>query len=432
MTEQAITSEAAWVPWLAAAEARPFPDQDYAHVVVVAAHPDDETLGASGVVQHLHARGATVELVVATDGEAAFPALSAPERTALGRLRREELRAALRAQGLGEVLVHWLGLPDSGLAEHRAELAEALIPLLAGADLCLAPWPGDPHPDHQTVGDVALATAPLTAHRWSYPIWMWHWLHPGDPAIPHGQAHTHRMSAVVRKRKAAGLAAFESQLRPGPNGESPIVDADMLGHFGRDVEVFFRQPPSRTAPVDRFVELYDRAADPWGVANSWYERRKRTVLLAALPDERYGTVAEPACGTGILTAELAERADRVHAFDPVPAAVRHTRARTAESANVTVSEGALPGDLPAGPVDLVVFSEILYYLDDADLKSTVDKAVSTLRPGGQLLAAHWLPWAPEAPRDGMAAHRFLLADPRLDRLVEHLDEHFVLHVLARR
>ncbi|HWC79610.1 MAG TPA: bifunctional PIG-L family deacetylase/class I SAM-dependent methyltransferase [Pseudonocardiaceae bacterium] len=432
MSVPTITTEQAWTSWLAGAEARAFPDQDYARVVVVAAHPDDETLGASGLLQHLHERGAAVELVVATDGEAAFPAMSETERAALGRLRRTELLDSLRAQGMAEAPVHWLGLPDSGLAEHRAELTEALRDLLAGADLCLAPWPGDPHPDHQTVGDVALAAAPLTAHRWSYPIWMWHWLEPGDRAIPHGQAHTHRMTDSQRKHKAVALTAFDSQLRPGPNGEAPIVDADMLRHFDRDVEVFFRQPPGRTAPVDRFVELYDQDADPWAVADSWYERRKREVLLASLPEQHYGTVVEPACGNGILTRAVAGRAGELLAFDPVPAAVRTAGERTRDLANVIVTEGALPADLPTGGVDLVVFSEILYYLGDADLESTVDKAISALRPGGQLLAVHWLPWAPEAPRDGMAAHRFLLADPRLDRLVEHVDERFVLHVLGRR
>jgi hypothetical protein len=58
--------------------------------------------------------------------------------------------------------------------------------------------------------------------------------------------------------------------------------------------------------------------------------------------------------------------------------------------------------------------------------------VSALRPGGDLLAVHWRPWAPEAPRDGEDAHRRLAEHPGLDVLVEHIDEEFLLHVLRRR
>ena len=134
----------------------------------------------------------------------------------------------------------------------------------------------------------------------------------------------------------------------------------------------------------------------------------------------------------MFTEALAARCDRVVAFDPVPAAVARARTRVAGLDNVTVVQGTLPGDLPGEPADLIVFSEILYYLDDDGLAASVDRAVDALRPGGQLLAVDWLPWAAEAPRDGMAVHRFLLAHPTLAPLVEHVDERFVLHVLTRR
>lgn len=424
------TPEQAWLPWLASPELRPFPDEPYRRAVVVAAHPDDETLGVGGLLQHLHGNGTAARLVVATDGEAAFPALSPEDRAELGRARRVELDDALRAQGIADVEVHWLGLPDSGLADCPAELADRLAGLLADADVCLVPCPTDPHPDQQAVAEAALSVAPVTTHRWSYPIWTWPRRAPAD--LPTALAFGYRLTPEQRLRKASGIAAFASQLKPGPSGEDPILPAGLLRHFERDVEIVFREPPRRSAPVHRFARLYADGDDPWGVTTKWYERRKRALLLASLPEERYGTAVEPACGSGVLTAALADRCDRVLAFDPVPAAVELARRRTEDRPNVSVTRGALPADLPAGPVDLVVFSEILYYLDDADLRATVDAAVSALRPGGTVVAAHWLPWAPEAPRDGMAAHRFLLDRPELTRLVEHVDERFVLHVLSRR
>lgn len=425
-----ITDEGRWRSWLASPDLRPFPDGRYRRVVVVAAHPDDETLGVSGLMQHLHDRGAFIELVVATDGEAAFPSLSTSDRRELGHRRRQELLEALRAQGVSNAAVHWLGLPDSGLADHRATVADHLSTLLADADLCLVPWPDDPHPDHRAAGRAALDVAPVTTHCWSYPIWMWHRQRPED--VPHDTAFTYRMDDGQRARKAAGVTAHASQLEPGPEGAPAILQPEMLRHFERDVEIVFRQPPRHSAPISRFVDLYGEGDDPWEVDSRWYERRKRATLMAGLPVERYRTAVEPACGTGSLTRELAGRCDRVLAFDPVPAAVRQSLAHTADLPNVTVTIGALPADLPAGPADLVVFSEILYYLGDEDLAASVDAAVDLLRPNGHLAAVHWRPWAAEAPRDGMAAHAFLLAHPGLDQLVEHVDEHFVLHVLGRR
>ena len=67
MTGRQVTPERAWRPWLASPELRPFPDAHPDRVVVVAAHPDDQTLAASGLLQRLHDNGTSVELVIATD-----------------------------------------------------------------------------------------------------------------------------------------------------------------------------------------------------------------------------------------------------------------------------------------------------------------------------------------------------------------------------
>lgn len=406
-------------------------DWQFERALVVAAHPDDETLGASGLLQRLHAAGTAVTLVVATDGEAAFPAAGPAERRELARTRRRELADSLSAQGLSGVEPVWAGLPDSGLAAHEDELTEVLRAHAADHDLCLLPWPADPHPDHQAAARAALAAAPVSAQCWSYPIWLWHRLRHDDPAIPWHRSRSLELRPSERDAKAAAIATFTSQLKPGPRGEEPILPAAVLAHFTGGTEVFFREPPRTSAPVSRFASLYAEAADPWSVETKWYERRKRAVVLACLPDEHYDTIVEPACGVGALTRDLASRADHVIAFDPVPAAVSRTRDAVADLSHVDVHIGSVPESL-THPADLLVYSELLYYLDDRAFEETLAASVATLRPGGHLLAAHWLPWPPEAPRDARDVHNRLLAHPALEPLVSHTDEQFLLHVLRRR
>ena len=417
-----ITAPTAWADAIdrhAAAGLRPHPGR----VLVVAAHPDDETLGAGGFLHATRAAGAQIELVVATDGEAAFGAPD-PE---LGRARRAELRAALDDIGLGDVVVHCLGLPDSGLAHRIDDLRDALTPLLADADLCLAPWVGDPHPDHAAAARAALAAAPARAHRWAYPIWTLPWCRPDDDGVPWPHAGVFTLDPDTRAAKRRAIARFASQLAPTPAGAAPILPADVVAHFHGDRELFFRTPPTGSAPVSRFADLYAADADPWQTRTSWYERRKRDVVLACLPRERYAHAAEPGCGLGTLTAALAARCDRVTASDPVPAAVEAARRAVGPGADVLAA--ALP-DVDALPAaaDLVVLSEVLYYLAPDDVAQVADRIPS----GADVVLVHWCGWPAEAPRDAAATHRQLTADPRFATLVEHVDEEFLLHVLRRR
>jgi LmbE family N-acetylglucosaminyl deacetylase len=397
---------------------------DIGRLVVVAAHPDDETLGAGGFLHAAVAAGAHVELVVATDGEAAF---GAPD-DGLGHARRQELHDALHEIGLGKIDVHWLGLPDSGLAEHTADLTEALVPLLSDADVCLAPWTGDPHPDHAAAGLAALAAAPVQAHRWAYLIWTLPWRAPDEPEIPWPLAAAFELDPDTLAAKQRAISRFTSQLAPAPGGGQPILPVDVLAHFDTDRELFFRAPPTDNAPVSRFADLYGDGDDPWGTRSSWYEQRKRDVVLACLPRPRYQHAAEPGCGLGTLTLALAARSDRVTASDPVQAAVDEARSATADSANATVLHVALP-EQPTVPADadLVVLSEVLYYLSP----DVVGKVADLVPVGADVVLVHWRGWPAEAPRDAVATHRQLTGDARFTTLVEHVDEQFLLHVLRR-
>jgi SAM-dependent methyltransferase len=180
-----------------------------------------------------------------------------------------------------------------------------------------------------------------------------------------------------------------------------------------------------------FRDLYAASADPFGLAERWYEARKYAMSLALLPRERYRAAFEPGCSIGVLTARLAARCDDLLAWDAVAAAATSARARTAGLPGVRVERRAIPGDWPSGSFDLVVFSELLYYFDDADLDQVLRLGVGALRPGGHLLAVHWRHPAPDHPRTGDEVHRRLAADDGLARLAHYRDPDFTAEVYAR-
>ncbi len=212
-----------------------------------------------------------------------------------------------------------------------------------------------------------------------------------------------------------------------------MLSAATLAHFDGDHEVHFREPSPSGAPPELFAGLYRDGADPWDLRGSFYERRKRDVLLACLPREHYALAAEPACGLGELTRPLAARCDRLVASDVVDEAVAATTEAVGGTPGVEILRADVDDDraVPGG-VDLVVLAEFLYYLPATRVDAVLDRIAGALVPGGDLVLVHWRQWPAEAPADAAAVHARVLADDRFDTLVEHTDEQFLLHVVRRR
>ena len=103
------------------------------------------------------------------------------------------------------------------------------------------------------------------------------------------------------------------------------------------------------------------------------------------------------------------------------------RARTRVPDTVQPLHGSVPGDWPGGTYDLVVLSEVAYYVDEADLQRLLDLIETALAPGGTVVACHWRHEVEDYPQSGDQVHAALARWPRLSRTAE---EDFVLDVLA--
>ena len=158
-----------------------------------------------------------------------------------------------------------------------------------------------------------------------------------------------------------------------------------------------------------FERLYQGDPDPWRFATSDYEREKYAATIAALPRARFARAFEVGCSIGVLTRQLAARCNRLLAVDVAETALAQARERCADLGDVTFARTAVPGEWPDGRFDLVLFSEVLYYIGLAGIAAAARRTLGCLEPGGTVLLVNW-----RGPTDGVctgeeAADRFIAA-----------------------
>lgn len=189
-----------------------------------------------------------------------------------------------------------------------------------------------------------------------------------------------------------------------------------------------------SGPPD-FDAYYRADPDPWDVGGRHFEQRKRAVVLACLRRARYENAWDPACGTGHLTADVAARCDRVLASDASATAARLAGERCA-TLRVSVSHRALPEE-PADDAfhpDLVLLSEVFYYLPDVVRAETVALVDRVSAPDGEVVVVHW-DGAPDdawlSGRGGQSELVSQLVARGWTHRVHHEDDGFLLDTVSR-
>jgi LmbE family N-acetylglucosaminyl deacetylase len=221
-------------------------------VVVVAPHPDDESLGCGGLLALLSRAGQPVAGVLVSDGTMSHPNSVRFPAHARQAVRETEFREALSLLGVtAEPLL--LGLPDSQVPAAPLEpgFKQAVTQLASflenhQATTVLVPWRRDPHPDHRATSllvQAALAALPQPPRRLEYVVWAWERAREEDlPAATDGVQGFRLNVEEVLAQKQQAIAAHRSQVAPGVFTDDPdgfLLSAEMLAHFAASHEVFF-------------------------------------------------------------------------------------------------------------------------------------------------------------------------------------------------
>jgi LmbE family N-acetylglucosaminyl deacetylase len=284
-------------------------------LVIVAPHPDDETLAAAGLARHVIAHGGSVRVVLMTAGdgyvEAVVHASGLPrprpaEYIAYGERRLRETRAALREIGGPAIRLQLLGFPDGGLdqllhgywrrshpepspttrateppypesvardiAYDGEDLRRELLHLFREAQPTMVAFPDpiDRHPDHRATGLFTLlaletwardggAVPRLLAYLVHWPDWPpgWNDEHGGSPgtplALPADLPHR-GLPRVVLALTDADVAAKRNALARYASQEEQL--RPFLAAFVRRSEPFTVFPPDEIDHVDRTVERH--------------------------------------------------------------------------------------------------------------------------------------------------------------------------------
>ncbi len=191
---------------------------------------------------------------------------------------------------------------------------------------------------------------------------------------------------------------------------NPLAETETASDVPEGTSSSSAQTPGRRPPrasAESFERLYAASPDPWDYDSSEYERGKYAATLAALDGRSYRRALEVGCSIGAFTELLADRCAALTALDFSARALGLARRRLRGRANVTIVEAAFPEQAPAGEWDLVVCSEILYYLDRPALEQATEWLRERLLKGATVLAVDWRGPTSTEPHDGDEVHDLL-------------------------
>ncbi len=222
--------------------------QGFGSTLVVAPHPDDETLGCGGAIALLRHLGCPVQVLVISDGIRSHPNSRTFPPAALRTLREEETQSALSMLGVESAAITFLrwqdqGIPTPGTLDFEAAVVQCGDYLATRIPTTIfLPWRYDPHLDHRL--SWQLVQTALSAHHGSrlieYPIWAWDVTQRSNVALPTVFSAWRLDICTVVCQKLAAIAAHRSQttdlINDDPEGFR--LTPEMLTHFAHPWELY--------------------------------------------------------------------------------------------------------------------------------------------------------------------------------------------------
>jgi cyclopropane fatty-acyl-phospholipid synthase-like methyltransferase len=147
--------------------------------------------------------------------------------------------------------------------------------------------------------------------------------------------------------------------------------------------------PGETLLPEYFDALYTADPDPWKFAASPYERNKYALTLEAMPKPRYRSALEIGCSIGVLTRSLASRCDKLVAIDAAQTPLVEARRRCADLPGVRLEQMFVPEQWPSGDFELILLSEVVYYLSREDVGRLAARVSNSMIKGGSVILVHW-------------------------------------------
>lgn len=388
---------------------------DLGNLLVLAPHPDDESLGCGGLIAMLKEAGSSVTIIFVTSGSASHTSKTFPPTT-LSKIREGEAVKACSELGVHISALRFLRASDSKLSELQEKDVDVLVRQVmevfgeCNFSAIALPWRRDPHPDHRmvnTIGQLAIEKLQANVTKFEYPIWLWKngeksdWPLAGE-AIPyrlHIEPVFHKKwRAVERHRSQLGKIISDD-----PNGFE-LTD-ELLEPFKTDTEYFFvTRQDVKTLDNLYFEKLYSQKVDPWNFRNSEYELRKYKRSIQVLGRRNFDSGLELGCSIGVQTGLLSQICNHLTAVDISEVAIGEARKNCSGKSNITFKTMNVVGEFPNGKFDLVTCCEIGYYLTMDHLNKLFLNISDALLPNGRLLLVHWTLFVPDYPLSGDEVH----------------------------
>ena len=393
--------------------------RDLGRVMIIAPHPDDESLGCGGLIAHLRAQQAEVWVLFLTNGEASHPNSKKYPPNKLGRLRKTEAIKACKILDVEEDHLIFLDAGDGQLSTYLESDNSFMNKLheifqQTRPDTIFAPWRRDHHTDHVAASElVRRASEGMHIEVVEYPIWLWKKAKREDWPEKEEILPFRLPVGEVMDKKTSAIQAHVSQmtLLIDDDPEGFVFSDKLLQPFLEEYEYFFFQKKAKPAvSAEYFEKLYAESKDPWNFERSTYEQNKYKNTLKAIPKGKLKKALEIGCSNGVFTSMFAPRCEDLLAIDLSKVALESAKERCAEISNCRFLQWDIAQGLPENNFDSIILSEVGYYFKKEKLREIFKEIADKLLPKGILVMVHWTSFVPSYPLTGQQVHEIFSED----------------------